>query len=256
MTDRSGLWLLVDVSNQRTKWVTWSGGELGEVRVVATKDVVQLFEVVSDRFSGVVMASVVPAVAAEIEGRCAASDVLVVRANPTVVQALGLMDFTTYEGRQTLGEDRVANMIGASAMATNDAVMAVDLGTATTIEVAIRHDGWWKFSGGMIAPGVNALGMYLHEKTAQLPMVNPASIDTTVSALGQTTKGAIAGALKFGYPSMVAGMVNAAIMECDGSVDIVVTGGAANFFPWAEFPAARREELLTLRGLARLIETR
>ncbi len=253
-TDRDGVWLLVDISNQRTKWVTWTDGKLGEVRVVATKDVVEMFEVVSDRFSGVVMSSVVPAVATEIEKRCVASDVLVVRANPSVVQALGLMDFTSYEGRQTLGEDRVANVLGAAAAASGDAVLAVDLGTATTIEVATRDGQQWKFSGGMIAPGVNALGTYLHEKTAQLPMVNPANIDDSVTAIGQTTKGAISGALKFGYPSMIAGMVNAAAKECGGAVDIVVTGGAADFFPWADFPAARREELLTLRGLARLIE--
>jgi pantothenate kinase type III len=255
-TVRSRPWLLMDVSNQRTKWLTWSDGEPGEVRVVATNDVADLFEVVSDRFSGLVMASVVPTVAAAVEARCAAGDVAVVRANPALVQALGLMDFSGYEGRQTIGEDRVANIIGATASAKSNAVMAVDLGTATTIEVAFCNRGRWKFSGGMIAPGVNALGRYLHEKTAQLPMVNPASIDETVTALGQTTRGAIAGALKFGYPAMIAGMVKAAMNECDGAMDIVVTGGAADFFPWTDFPEAIRDEFLTLRGLARLIETR
>lgn len=258
ITDRAAVWLLVDVSNQRTKWVTWADGELGEVRVVATKDLVEMFEVVSERFSGLVMASVVPAVAAEIERRCAASEVVVVRSNPAVVQALGLMDFTSYEGRQTLGDDRVANVVGATSAAAGDVVIAVDMGTATTIEVATRDGQRWQFSGGMIAPGVNALGLYLHEKTAQLPMVNPASIDETVTALGQTTKGSIAAALKFGYPAMVAGMVKAAmeaaITECGGAVDIVVTGGAADYFPWEDFPEARRDEWLTLRGLARLIE--
>ena len=170
-------WLLMDVSNQRTKWASFVDGKMGAARAVPTAEVIESFRMVAEDYAGVVMASVVPAIASAIEACCAELDIAVVRANAATVGAMGWLDFSSYDGRETLGEDRIANVLGALSHADDaekSAVLAVDLGTATTLESAVLVDGLWTFSGGMIAPGVNALGTYLHEKTAQLPRIDPA----------------------------------------------------------------------------------
>ncbi|QQL45415.1 type III pantothenate kinase [Sulfuriroseicoccus oceanibius] len=246
--------LAIDLSNQQIKL---SGGGEGVGRCptpkqdpAAMRGLVEswLFET---RYDAVAVASVVPDLKQVVERVVKIHGLPLIEANHETASALGMMDFSHYAGVATLGDDRVANIIAACDGAENEAVVAFDLGTATTVDVAVFTDEGYRYLGGSIAPGVNALGTYLGTMTSQLPTVDPAEIDDAETpAIGTSTRGAISAALLYGYPGMIAGILEATLAElATDNVRVVVTGGAADLFCWDAWPEAERDPSLTVRGV-------
>lgn len=254
VTERAPRVLAIDLSNQQIK-LYGGGGEVGRCTTPqgdpsAMRSLVEswLFE---SRYDAVAIASVVPELEKVVERVVGVHGLPLIRANHQTVQRCGMMDFSGYPGVETLGDDRVANIVAACDGATQEAVVAVDLGTATTLDVAVAGPDGYRYVGGAIAPGVNALGGYLGKMTAQLPTVDPEGIDEAETpAIGQTTRGAISSALVFGYPAMVGGILGETIAElATDDVRVVVTGGAADRFCWGDYPSAERDAGLTVHGV-------
>lgn len=74
-----------------------------------------------------------------------------------------------YGSRATLGSDRVAAAIGASALFPGEALLVVDAGTAVTLDFV---DSEGNFMGGNIAPGMKLRFDSLRQSTSQLPLVD------------------------------------------------------------------------------------
>jgi len=126
-----------------------------------------------------------------------------------------------YPKPQTIGPDRLANALAARHFFGAPAVV-VDFGTAVTFDVLDRRGN---YIGGIIAPGLNAMTDYLHEKTALLPKIEIRDIRAVV---GKSTEQAmLIGAVR-GYRGLVRELVKALRTALKARrLPVIATGGYA-----------------------------
>lgn len=223
-----------------------NGGGETELRVLPTAEISteSLRTLLADwAFRRVVLCSVVPWAAVEISSFMKGLELIQVNAeNVTDV------DFAGYPGCATLGADRVANVLAAVRYAPLPLV-AVDMGTATTLDVVVQSAAGPKFAGGMIAPGLTAVAGCLSRCTAQLPSVN---LNIEGPVIGRNTEEAMASAVCVGYPGMMDSLLDAIESELGERVHVIITGGDATRLA----PSMRHKSIhvpsLTLEGIARV----
>lgn len=238
--------LLIDNSNSFTKFALATRGEVLRSRKLATREITAetLAKVVRGwRFRAVVLSSVVPA-KGEVMARFFAANPLV-NVSAKVKLGVGI----DYPKPASIGADRLANAAFAAATFGGPSVV-VDFGTALTFDILSREK---KYIGGVIAPGLEAMTDYLHQRTAQLPKI---SLLEPPSVIGRSTKHAMLAGAVHGYRGLVRQILEEIASELGvrRSLKIAATGG------YAELIAARLPELkdvrpdLTLQGL-RIIGT-
>jgi type III pantothenate kinase len=147
-----------------------------------------------------------------------------------------------YETPATLGKDRIAAAAGAAALYPGRNVVAIDAGTALTIDL-ITDKGF--FAGGNISPGMRMRFMALHQQTFSLPIVEPSD---EVPLIGKNTREAI-----------LSGVVNGLTYEIDNSINslknkyndlrVIITGGDAPYLSARLKNTIFVEENLVLSGL-------
>ena len=148
-----------------------------------------------------------------------------------------------YPKPETIGPDRLANAVAVKHHFGAPSVV-VDFGTAVTFDVV---DGAGNYIGGIIAPGLNAMTDYLHEKTALLPRIR---IREVSAAVGKNTEQAmLIGAVK-GYRGLIRELVGELrrAMRCR-RLPVVATGGYARLISSKLPEITAVEPLLTLEGL-------
>ena len=89
----------------------------------------------------------------------------------------------TYPTPAEIGQDRLAHAIGASTLYPGRPVIVIGLGTAVTFVLVTPEGG---YEGGILAPGPALVTRYLHERTAQLPLVTDLTTPIT-SVVGKST---------------------------------------------------------------------
>ena len=198
------------------------------------------------RVERVGIASVVPAVTAALR------DVLPALSGPApfvVHHALRLPFRLAYRTPETLGTDRLAAAAAAVAGygrapdGTARAVVALDAGTAVTLEVI---DAGGVYRGGVIAAGPDLVRDALAGGTAQLP---PVPLDLPPSVIGGTTREALQAGILFTFLEGVRGLLARTEAALGTPPVVVATGG------WGPFLAEHLEEVsavdphLVLRGV-------
>lgn len=238
--------LLIDNSNTRTKFMLCGGGVEPELRVLPTAEISaeSLHALLSDwAFRRVVLCSVVPWAAEEISSFMKGVELIHVRP-----ENVNEVDFSGYPGCSTLGADRVANVLAAVSYAPLPLV-AVDMGTATTLDVVVQGVAGSKFVGGMIAPGLSAVAGCLPRCTALLPSVN---LNIGGPVIGRNTEEAMASAVCVGYPGMMDSLLDAIEAELGERVHVIITGGDAARLAPAMRHKCTHVPSLTLEGIARV----
>jgi type III pantothenate kinase len=148
-----------------------------------------------------------------------------------------------YPKPESIGADRLANAMAARHR-FGAPVVVVDFGTAVTFDIVDRRGN---YVGGIIAPGLDVMTDYLHEKTALLPRIRIRDVKAQV---GKNTEEAMLIGAVHGYRGMIrelAAQVKRALKCRD--LPLVATGG------YARLIAARMPEikavapLLTMEGL-------
>ncbi|MBR1981323.1 MAG: type III pantothenate kinase [Akkermansia sp.] len=212
--------LVIDNSNSRTKFCLYPCGEMRILPTceVCAKSVSELLH--GWNFARACICSVVPEAAREIVESLGEIPCDFVR--PAEGMAV---DFSSYPGVATLGADRVANVLAAVRYAELPLV-AIDAGTATTLDVVVQRGGRPCFAGGMIAPGIRALADSLRNRTAMLPECDWSSEGPVI---GQSTVQSMASAVRIGYPGMMDALLEGIEAELGQSVNVVLTGGDADF---------------------------
>ncbi len=152
-----------------------------------------------------------------------------------------------YESKETLGNDRLAAVVGANNMYPDKNVLVVDAGTALTFDLVNQK---CEYTGGNISPGLMMRFKALHRFTGRLPMVEPSD---EYLFMGNNTEKAI-----------LSGVINGMIFEIDGYIDklrtlhkdlvAILTGGDANFFDKKLKNTIFVDQNLVLTGLNRIIE--
>jgi type III pantothenate kinase len=152
-----------------------------------------------------------------------------------------------YHTPETLGHDRIAVAAGAADQFPGTNVLAIDAGTALTIDL-VTAEG--EFPGGTISPGLRMRFAALHQHTFSLPEVQP---EDEIPLIGLNTHDAI-----------LAGVVNGMIYEIDNSINslknkyndlhVILTGGDAGYLSKHLKNTIFVNENLVLSGLNSILQ--
>jgi type III pantothenate kinase len=127
---------------------------------------------------------------------------------------------------QKVGIDRLINA-GEAFRRTKSASVVVSFGSAIVVD-AIDAKG--ELLGGAIAPGLRIQAAALHEKCAQLPLVDPAPY---VDPIGRNTLHAMSVGLFTGATGAARHLIRLTAEALGGSPRVLATGGdAARFAPY------------------------
>jgi len=236
--------LLIDVSNSFTKATVARGCRLGRVLRIPTPSLnASRLRVALGKTNpnAVVFCSVVPAKSREILS--AFPQALAV--SPRIDLGVGI----DYPDPKSIGPDRLANAAACAALHGFPAIV-VDFGTAVTFDVLSSKGA---YIGGVIAPGLNAMTGYLHEKTALLPRV---TLHEPKSAVGRTTREAMLSGAVHGYRGLVREILARITAEefPKNKPTVVATGGDAELIAKGLDLFDAVDPLLTLRGLLVIAE--
>jgi len=231
--------LLIDNSNSFTKFALSSREGLGAVRRCRTAalDGDGLRRLLRGwRFERVVLCSVVPEKGAVIRramGRTPLHDV-----SHRSVLGVGI----DYPSPGRIGADRLANAAAAAAFHGAPCVV-VDFGTAVTFDI-LSPDR--KYIGGVVAPGLEAMTDYLHQRTALLPKI---SLIEPPGPIGKSTRHAMLAGAVYGYRGLVREILSE-IRKAMGirRLKVVATGGYADLIAAGVKDIATVHENLTLEG--------
>jgi type III pantothenate kinase len=246
MSHSAADFLLIDNSNSFTKFALASRKQIGPARKLRTADLdaASLKKTLRGwRWQSAVLSSVVPAKGDFIAGFLAPAPVL--RVNARARLGVGV----DYPTPKTIGADRLANAAAAFA-AFGAPVVVVDFGTAVSFDIVSAAGN---YVGGVIAPGLEAMTDYLHQRTALLPKI---SLLEPPSAIGKSTRHAMLAGAVYGYRGLVRQILKEIGKELGIPLNlpVVATGGYAALIA-AGLPEIKTvQEHLTLDGL-RIIGT-
>jgi len=164
-----------------------------------------------------VMASVVPMLNARIArtGRkfCLA-DVYQVPENLSV----GINN--KYQAPHEVGADRLVTAYGARKTNSQQGLLIIDFGTATTFDCVIEND----YIGGLICPGVFSSIQALGSRTAKLPWFSLEEAGKELE-IGRSTSQSLAQGTLFGFAAMVEGLVTRLKEYMPAQTRVLATGG-------------------------------
>lgn len=235
-----GKFLLVDNSNSFTKLALADEEKILRTRKLPTPEVtVSAVERVLKgwKFERVVLSSVAPVKGETIAKALNRAPLLMVSAKVNL--GVGI----DYPKPHTIGADRLANA-AAAAVFFRLPVVVVDFGTAVTFDILAPGRG---YVGGVIAPGLEAMTDYLHQRTALLPRI---TLLEPPSAIGKSTRHAMLAGAVYGYRGLIREILAEIRRELNvRRLQVVATGG------YAELIGAKLPEIggihpnLTLEGL-------
>lgn len=232
--------LFIDVSNSWTKYTLGSLTHLGKSHKIPTPEVngdwIRKL-VKSHGNCEVILSSVVPAKTKLFEKHWKKKKLFSVNGT----EDLGFK--IDYPKPASIGADRLANTAAAIHLYECPCVV-VDFGTAVTFDV-ISSQG--AYIGGVIAPGLNVMTDYLHQKTALLPHIE---IKEPKHAIGRSTVEAMHAGAVLGYRGLVREILYSIKKELRAkNITVVATGGQAEKIAknMAEIKEVRSS--LTLEGL-------
>jgi type III pantothenate kinase len=198
------------------------------------------------RLAGIAFCSVVPAMNRRLREVLAAATALPVF-QLTHECRLGVP--ITYPKPAEIGQDRLANAAGVRSLAAGPAVV-IALGTAVAFDIITTEGG---YEGGVITPGPALVTRYLHERTAQLPLVEDLQ-SPLASVIGKSTVEAIRIGAVVGFAGLIQSILDAIIAELAEKESappvIFLSGGAATTVTQRLRQPVRHVPDLTLLGLA------
>ena len=153
-----------------------------------------------------------------------------------------------YPAPAEIGEDRLANAVGAKAL-YGAPVVVIDMGTAVTFDV-VSSQG---YEGGIITPGLEIMVRYLHEQTALLPELDKR--DLLVSkGIGKSTVEAMKLGCSVGFDGMIRTLLERVLQELgkteQAPIKVLGTGGSLGMLQSTWLETIEFHPDLTLLGLA------
>jgi len=153
----------------------------------------------------------------------------------------------TYQTPETLGNDRLAAVVGAVALQPETDILVIDAGTAVTYDFI---DASGVYHGGNIAPGIEMRFEALHTFTQKLPLVK---VDANVDFLGKDTQSAIQSGVLYGIVLEIDGYVERLMLKYP-KLSVFLTGGNALLFDNKLKSRIFADKNLVLTGLNRILQ--
>jgi type III pantothenate kinase len=244
--------IVVDIGNTNIVWGVYDNRTLAAHWRIATDvkktsdeygilftNLLTAAEVSTQRLSGAIISSVVPALTGTFEYMLEQY----FHQRPLIVTSdtdTGLR--LRYDNPKEIGSDRLVNAAAAYHKYRRDLIV-VDFGTATTF-CAITATG--DYLGGVIAPGLGISAEALFTRAAKLAKVE---FIRPKMVIGTDTASSIQSGLLFGYAGLVDTVVRRMEQELGRSVYVIGTGGLSSILATETTSIQKIEPLLTLEGL-------
>lgn len=245
MSSRQAEFLLINNNNTRTKFALASRSEVFEHRAIPSREVSEesVRNLLADwEYDKVVLASVVPANVPALVAAQAGRPLV------EVSHRIDLGVIVDFPDPSKIGADRLANAVAVAARPLAGPVVVVDFGTAVTFDII---DARPAYIGGVIAPGLDAMRHYLHERTALLPEIE---IARPPSAIGKSTIHAMQSGAYHGYRGLVLEILARIDEEIGAPSKTIATGGYAALIADGLPAIGSVEPHLTMQGLLRVAE--
>lgn len=220
MPDPAADYLLINNNNSRTKFALAQRNRLLDTRANLPTSGLTAAElratVAPWSFQTVVLASVVPASAAVIREAFAHHPFLEINHTLDLGVVLDFPDPTT------IGADRLANAAGVTFLFQRTPAIVVDFGTAVTFDIISQDRA---YIGGIIAPGLDVMTDYLHQRTALLPKID---LEEPAELIGKSTRSAMLSGAVHGYR----GLIKEILARLTENLSAPGPGGSSPAPPW------------------------
>jgi len=151
----------------------------------------------------------------------------------------------SYKTPTTLGNDRLANVVGAYSSYPNQNTLVIDAGTCLKMDFIDESN---HYIGGSISPGLRMRFEALHTLTDNLPLIEDVEINQLIG--NDTTSSIQVGAYK-GMLAEISNMIGQYERKFS-NLNIILTGGDLSSFSDVDLSQKNSifaDELLTLKGL-------
>lgn len=238
-----GEFLLINDNNTRTKFALASRTELLAHEALFSE------EVTPDRvkrllagwdWNRVVLASVVPDHVGPLRESQEGRELV------EVSHRIPLGVEVDFPDPSTVGADRLANAAAVAGRLPGEPAVVVDFGTAVTFDIIDERPA---YIGGVIAPGLDAMRHYLHQRTALLPEIELIRPD---KAIGKTTEHAMQSGAFHGYRGLVREILSRIDAETGTTAKVIATGGYAALIAEGFSEIESVDPQLTMSGLLKI----
>jgi type III pantothenate kinase len=153
-----------------------------------------------------------------------------------------------YKSAHTLGSDRLAAAVAGNFLFPNQNTLVIDAGTCIKYNFVNTAN---EYVGGAISPGLQMRFKAMNTFTARLPLLEPdESFDMLV---GTNTNESILSGVQIGIIAEMEGFISR-YREQYPDVNIVLTGGDANFFEKRLKKPIFADSFLIMKGLNTILE--
>ena len=152
-----------------------------------------------------------------------------------------------YETPETLGNDRIANVVAASVLYPNKNILIIDAGTCITIDFIDQNK---EYQGGRISPGIEMRYKSLHKYTSNLPKL---TISNTAQQIGKDTNSSIVSGVEKGVVAEIETIIDDFKNENE-DLFVIVTGGDTFFFENTLKNSIFADQNLVLKGLNEILK--
>lgn len=251
------LFLVVEIGNTTTSLAVFRADECLEVQKVPSL-IMTAQEGIAGQIKSLVVSypalrdAVICSVVPLLDEAVSASLRLHLAGELLKVSASMTLPFTLhYDSPDTFGADRIALCALSSHLYPGEAVIALDIGTAITVDVLGSGQD---YLGGLIMPGLDLMAKALHEHTARLPLVG---IGRPERLVGLSTVDCIRNGIVLGCVSSIDGLlvkIKSWLRKEHGEerIRVVAAGGNAQLVAAMLNSSPVVEEHAVLRGASYL----
>lgn len=151
-----------------------------------------------------------------------------------------------YKTPETLGNDRLAAVIGANGLYPGFNNLVVDIGTCIKYDFVTEKG---VYIGGSISPGLDIKFKALNQFTGKLPL---AQKSFSIREFGDSTESALISGVMFGTLSEIQGFIDR-YNKLNKNINIILTGGDAPYFANKLKGTIFAEPDLVLKGLFEIL---
>ena len=233
--------LIIDIGNTTVKIALFKGKQLQKTAILDECTLQNILSFVNNHDISRTIISSVKEINLGIEKLINHFDALLLDVNtllPIIID---------YKTPHTLGQDRVAAVVGASVLFPKQDILVLDAGTCLTIDFITKEK---VYKGGRISPGIAMRYKALHQFADQLPLC---SISPEGGLMGYDTESSIISGVQQGILSEVSEIINVYKKENKKTI-ICVTGGDCFFFEKELKNSIFANPFLVMEGLNKILD--
>ncbi|MFK7949894.1 MAG: type III pantothenate kinase [Saprospiraceae bacterium] len=211
--------LIIDIGNTRTKIAIFKKGKIFKNMKIKSLSIKILVDLkLEHNINAVIISTVKKTVDTQIVNEIKRWQTFFIQLS----HKTSLPIINEYQTPETLGRDRLAAVVGANQIYSNENCLVIDAGTCITYDFITMDN---RYLGGSISPGLIMRYRAMHEFTAALPLLNKQRLNTFV---GYNTVTSMQTGVEVGLTFEIQGFINKYIHKF-GQIKVIMTGGDAEY---------------------------